>query len=175
MERKPVKSTLTVMTELVLPNDTNNLGNLMGGNLLRWMDIASSVSAMKHCGTQVVTAAVDSVSFREPIRLSDIVCIEAQITRTFHTSMEIYMEVFRESVKLNERKKSNIAYYTFVSLDANGKPQPVAEVIPETNEEKERYAVALRRRQLRLILAGRMKPEDATELKSLFLKDVIPE
>lgn len=173
MDPKPVKSTLAVMTEIVLPNDTNNLGNLMGGNLLKWMDIASSVSAMKHCRTQVVTAAVDSVSFREPIRLSDIVCIEAQITRTFNTSMEIYLEVFRESIKLKERKKANVAYYTFVSLDPDGKPQPVPPVVPETDEEKERYAGALRRRQLRLILAGRMKPEEATELKSLFLKDVV--
>jgi len=173
MEPKPVKSTITVMTELVMPNDTNNLGNLMGGNLLRWMDIASSVSAMKLCGTQVVTAAVDSVSFREPILLSDVVCIEAQVTRTFNTSMEIYMEVFRESLKNPGRKKSNVAYYTFVSLDGEGNPQAVPSVIPETDEEKERFAGALRRRQLRLVLAGRMKPEEATELKSLFLKDVV--
>lgn len=173
MESKPVKNSFTIMTELVLPNDTNSLGNLMGGNLLRWMDIASSVSAMKHCGTQVVTAAVDNVSFREPIRLSDVVCIEAQVTRAFNTSMEIYMEVFRESLRTKGRKKSNAAYYTFVSLDGEGNPQAVPEVVPETEKEKERFEGALRRRELRLVLSGRMKPAEAEELKSLFLKDVV--
>ncbi len=160
--------TRNTMTEIVMPNDTNPLGNLMGGNLLKWMDIASSISVMKHTNCLTVTAAVDSVSFREPIHLGDLVVIESFVTRVFKSSLEVYLEVFKRKFDGTPRIKSNSAYYTFVAIDKNGKPIPAAEVIPETEKEKNLYAGAKRRRELRLILGGRMKPEDATELKALF-------
>ena len=156
------------MTELVLPNDTNVFGNLMGGRLMYWMDIAAALSAAKHSGTPAVTASVDNISFTNPIKLGNVVHIEAKITRAFNTSMEVHMNVWGEDMRRQERYKSNEAYYTFVAIDAEGKPVPVAHVTPETEDEKRLYEGALRRRQVRLILGGKMKPEDAAELKALF-------
>lgn len=156
------------MTELVLPNDTNTFGNLMGGRLMYWMDIAAAMVATKHCAAPAVTASVDNISFTNPIKLGNVVHIEAFITRAFNTSMEVYLKVWGEDLLQQFRYKSNEAYYTFVSLDPNGKPRTVPSVIPQTEDEKELYAGALRRRQLRLILGGKMKTEEATELKALF-------
>lgn len=160
-----------IMTELVLPNDTNTFGNLMGGRLMYWMDIASALAAMKHCGAPVVTASVDNISFESPIKLGNVVHIEARISRAFNTSMEVYMKVWGEDVLHQYKYKSNEAYYTFVALDPNGKPRPVPTLVPETEEEKKLFDGALRRRQLRLILGGKMKPDDAQELKALFVKE----
>ena len=159
------------MTELVLPNDTNTFGNLMGGRLMYWMDIAAALSAMKHCGSSVVTASVDNISFENPIKLGNVVHIEAKVSRAFNTSMEIHMKVWGEDVIQQYKYKSNEAYYTFVALDPNGKPRPVPSLTPDTDEEKKLFDGALRRRQLRLILGGKLKPDDATELKALFIKD----
>jgi len=119
----------------------------------------------------VVTASVNNVSFNNPIKLGDIVTLEAKVSRSFRSSMEVFIDVYVESSRANARVKCNDAIYTFVAVDQNGNPIEVPEVIPETEEEKQRYDGALRRRQLSLILAGRMKPEDATELKALFFKD----
>ena len=157
------------MNELVLPNDTNTLNNLMGGRLLHWMDIAAAISAQKHCNNIVVTASVDNVSFKHPIKLGDVITIEAKVTRAFSTSMEVRLQVYAENIPSGTRIRSNEAYYTFVALDSNNKTIPAPEVKPETEEEQKLYDGALRRRQLRLILAGRMKAHDATELKALFL------
>lgn len=143
------------MTELVLPNDTNTFGNLMGGRLMYWMDIASALAAMKHCGTPVVTASVDNISFESPIKLGNVVHIEARVSRAFSTSMEVYMRVWGEDALHQYKYKSNEAYFTFVSLDPNGKPRPVHSLVPETEEEKKLFDGALRRRQLRLILGGK--------------------
>lgn len=159
---------LTTMTELVLPNDTNTLNNLMGGRLLHLMDIAAAIAAQKHSGRIVVTASVDNVSFQEPIALGDVLTLQAKVTRAFNSSMEVYIEVTAENIPAGIRKSTNKAFYTFVAVDQMGKPINVPELIAESEEEKELFAGALRRRQLRLILAKRMKPEDATELKSLF-------
>jgi len=159
------------MTELVLPNDTNVFGNLMGGRLMYWMDIAAALSAMKHCGSPVVTASVDNISFENPIRLSNVVHIEAKVTRAFHTSMEVHLKVWGEDPIQQYKYKSNEAFFTFVALDPNGKPRPAPQVVPEPGEETERYQAALRRRQVRLILGGKMNPEDAGELKSIFIKN----
>lgn len=156
------------MTELVLPNDTNTFGNLMGGRLMYWMDIAAALAAMKHCGSPVVTASVDNISFETPIKLGNVVHIKAFVTRAFNSSMEVHMSVWGEDVIQQYKYKSNEAYYTFVSLDPHGKPRPVQKVIPETEEEKKLFDGALRRRQLRLILGGKMKPDEAVELKALF-------
>jgi acyl-CoA hydrolase len=164
------KDTIAVGTHLVLPENTNTLGNLMGGQLLNWMDVISAISAHRHCKRIVVTAAVNNVSFQHPIKLGDIVTVEAKVSRAFSSSMEVYMEVFVEHNTTGEKTKCNEAIYTFVAVDQLGNPIDVPELVPETDEEKRRYDGALRRRQLRLILAGKMKPEDATELKALFLE-----
>lgn len=169
MDKKPADSTIN-MTELVLPNDTNLHGNLMGGRLMYWMDIAAALAASKHSGAPVVTASVDNLSFHNPIKLGNVVHIEAKITRAFQTSMEIRLDVWGEDTVQQYRYKSNEAYFTFVALDPNGRPRPVNGLVPESEEEKKIFAGALRRRQLRLILAGKMKPEDAEELKALFTK-----
>jgi len=165
----PIESEV-VMTELVLPNDTNTFGNLMGGRLLYWMDIAAALAAMKHCGSPVVTASVDNISFEAPIKLGNVVHIEAKVSRAFNTSMEVHLNVWGEDVLHQYRYRSNEAYYTFVALDPNGKPRVVPQLVPQTEEEKELHEGALRRRQVRLILGGKMKPDDAAELKALFTK-----
>ena len=169
MQTKHPKDSLTIMTEIVLPNDTNSLNNLMGGRLLHWMDIASAIAAQKHSNSIVVTASVDSVSFKEPIKLGDVVNIKAWITRTFNTSMEVFTEVWAENIPKGRKIKSNDAYYTFVALDSENKPIPVPTVTPQTELEREKYDGALRRRQLRLVLAGKIKPDEAIELKNLFI------
>ena len=157
----------TIMTEMVLPNDTNTLNNLMGGRLLHFMDIAAAIAAQKHSNRVVVTASVDNVSFAEPIRLGNIVTMKAQVTRAFSSSMEVFIEVWAEDIPAGVRVSTNSAYYTFVAVDQSGRPIEVPPVLAETEEEKARYASALRRRQLRLVLAGRMKPSEATELRAL--------
>ncbi len=170
MEAKKALDSLTIMTELVLPNDTNVFGNLMGGRLMYWMDIAAALAAQKHCNAPVVTASVDNISFENPIKLGNVVHIEANVTRAFTSSMEIHMKVWGEDLTQQYKYKSNEAYYTFVALDPNRKPRPVPPIIAETADEKNLYEGALRRRQLRLILGGKMKPDDAIELKALFFK-----
>jgi acyl-CoA hydrolase len=167
MAGKTPKESITVMTEIVLPNDTNALYNLRGGKILHWMDIASAIAAGRHSNAVVVTASVDNVSFENPIKLGDVVIATATVTRVFNTSMETHIEVWAENLPTQTRYRCNEAYYTFVALDSNGKPKKSAPLIPETEEEQKRYDGALRRRQLRLVLAGRMKPEDASELKAL--------
>lgn len=156
------------MTEMVLPNDTNTLNNLMGGRLLHWMDICAAISAQKHSNRIVVTASVDNVSFTEPIKLGNIVTMKAKVTRAFNSSMEVFIEVWAEDIPAGRRVSTNRAFYTFVAVDQNGRPIEVPELQPETDEDNELYASALRRRQLRLVLAGRMSPQEATELKALF-------
>lgn len=156
------------MNELVLPNDTNTLNNLMGGRLLHWMDIAAAMSAQKHSNRTVVTASVDNVSFKQPIKLGDVVNIEAKVTRAFNTSVEVRLDVWAQNIPSGTKVKSNEAYYTFVALDTDGNTVSVPELRPETGEEISLFEGALRRRQLRLILSGKMKPDDATELKALF-------
>jgi acyl-CoA hydrolase len=171
MTPKKSKDSHIIMTEIVLPNDTNVHGNLMGGRLMYWMDIAAALAAGKHCNAPVVTASVDNISFENPIRLGNVVHIEAQVSRAFNTSMEIYIRVWGEDHMQQYKYKSNEAYYTFVALDPNKKPRLVPAVIVETEDEKRLYEGALRRRQLRLILGGKLKPEDAEELRALFVKD----
>ncbi len=170
MEKKASES-LVMMTELVLPNDTNNFGNLMGGRLMYWMDIAGALSALKHCAAPVVTASVDNISFETPIKIGNVVHIEAKVTRAFKSSMEVHLQVWGEDAIQQFRYKSNEAFLTFVALDPNGRPRVVNSVVPESPEEIKHYEGALRRRQVRLILGGKLKPEDALELKALFTKD----
>ena len=165
--RKPSDSAVT-MTELVLPNDTNLYGNLMGGRLMYWMDIAAAIAASKHSNAPCVTASVDNLSFEASIKLGNAVHIQANVTRAFNSSMEVHLRVWGEDITHQYKYKSNEAYYTFVALDPNNRPKPVPALAPETEEEQGLFDGALRRRQLRLILGGKMKPNDATELKALF-------
>lgn len=171
VKKKTPNNSLVQMTEFVLPNDTNTLDNLMGGRLLHWMDIASAISAQKHSNKIVVTASVDNVSFGKPIQLGNVVNINAKVTRAFNSSMEVHIVVEGEDIPNGIKFKSNEAFFTFVAVDKNGIPIDVIELVPETKEEIELYEGALRRRQLRLVLAKRMKPNDATELKSIFKLD----
>ena len=167
-KKKTPKESLVSMTELVLPNDTNTLNNLMGGRLMHWMDIVSAISAQKHANRIVVTASVDNISFKHAIQLGHVVTLKAKVTRSFNSSMEVRIDVEAEDVPAGKKIESNSAFFTFVAMDELGNPVPVPEVEPETDEERALYESALRRRQLRLILGGRMNPNDATELKSLF-------
>jgi len=167
-EQKTAKETFASTSKIVLPNDTNTLGNLMGGQLLSWMDVNAAISAQRHCRRVVVTAAVNNVSFNKAIKLGDVVSIESKVSRSFGSSMEVFLDVYVENHRTGKRTKCNEAIYTFVAVDQVGQPIGVPELIAETDLEKERFAGALRRRQLGLILAKKMKPSEATELKALF-------
>jgi acyl-CoA hydrolase len=167
-ESKTAKESFATMTEMVLPNDTNPLHNLMGGRMMHIMDVVAAIAAQRHSNSIVVTASVDNVSFASSIKLGDVITLNAQVTRAFNSSMEVYIEVHAEHIPSNKRIKSNEAFFTFVAVDEKGNPIKVPELVPETPRETELFDSALRRRQLRLILAGRMKPHDATELKAIF-------
>lgn len=169
MKAKTAKESLSITTKVVLPNDTNTLGNLFGGQLLAWMDVIASVSAHRHCKRVVVTASVNNVSFQQPINHASIVTLEAKVSRAFTSSMEVFVDVFVEDHITGKREKCNEAIYTFVAVDQNGNPIQVPELIPETEEENKRFAGAMRRKELSLILAGKMNPDEAVELKKLFL------
>lgn len=169
MKEKLVSDSRTVMTEMIMPNDTNPLGNLMGGNLMRWMDIAGSICAAKHCQSNVVTASVDHVSFNSAIRVGDVIMLKAAVTRAFTTSVEVYVEVLAANMIGGNERQSNHAYLSFVALDEETKkPCNVPKLRPVSSEEKKLYEGASRRRELRLILSGRLKPGDATEIKDFF-------
>jgi len=168
LKARPASDSLTIQTEIVLPNDTNVLGNLFGGRLMAWMDRAAAVAAQRHCRRVVVTASVNNVSFNHPIRIGDIVTLQAKVSRAFTTSMEVFVDVWVEDQQNGRKTKCNEAIYSFVAIDQLGNPIAVPEVLPESEEEKKRFDGALRRKQLALILAGKMRPDEATELKALF-------
>lgn len=168
MKAKTPSESRTVTTKIVLPNQTNPHRNLFGGQLLSWMDEVAVIAAQRHSRRIVVTAAVNNVSFGSPIKESDVVTLEAVVSRAFNSSMEVVIDVYVEDHVSGERTKHNEAIYTFVAVDQNGGTISVPEITPETEEEQKRYDGALRRRQLSLIMDGRMDPKDATELKKLF-------
>lgn len=168
MNKKTPSQSMATATHIVLPDDTNTLGNLMGGRLMYWMDVIAAVSAHRHCGRVVVTASVNNISFNQPIHLGDFVTLEAKVSRAFGSSMEVFIDVWVEDHKNGDKKKCNEAIFTFVAVDQIGHTIDVPELVPESEIEKQRYDAALRRKQLSLILAGRMKPTDATELKAIF-------
>ncbi len=158
----------TTLTDLVLPSETNPLGNMFGGELLARMDRAASIAARRHSRQIVVTVSVNHVAFNKMIPLGSVVTVEASISRAFKTSMEVFIDVWLEDRQSGKRSKANEAIFTFVAVDQNGHPVEVPEIRPENDLEKERYAAALRRRQLSLVLAGKLKAHDATELKAIF-------
>jgi len=165
--KHPIDS-LTILTDLVLPSETNPLNNLFGGELLARMDRAASISARRHSRRITVTASVNHVAFNRSIPLGSVVTVEAKVSRAFRTSMEIFLDVWIEDRESGIRSKANEAIYTFVAVDESGNPVEVPQIEPQTDEEKSRYVAALRRKQLSLVLAGKMNPHDATELKALF-------
>jgi acyl-CoA hydrolase len=162
------KESLTVMTNIVLPNETNSLRNLFGGELLSKMDRCAAIASARHCERRVVTASVNHVSFNHPIPEGGIVILEAKVSRAFSTSMEIYVDVWLDDPIAQKKTHTNEGNYTFVAVDEYNKPVPIPAIIPETDLEKERFHAALRRKELSLILSGRMKPVDSVELKKLF-------
>ena len=169
MQPKFPSESLTILTDLVLPSETNPLNNLFGGELLARMDRAASIAARRHSRRIVVTASVNHVAFNRAIPLGSVVTVEAKVSRAFTSSMEIFMDVYIEDRESGLRSISNEAIYTFVAVDDTGRPIEVAPIIPETELEKQRFEAALRRKQLSLVLAGKMKPADATELKAIFI------
>ncbi len=169
MTAKTPSESRTVMTDLVLPSETNPLNNLFGGELLARMDRAASIAARRHSRRITVTASVNHVAFNQSVPVGSVVTVEAAVSRAFKTSMEVYIDVWMEDRFTGTKSKANDAIYTFVAVDDTGKPTEVPQLTPESDQEKERYAAALRRKQLSLVLAGKMKPNDATELKALFM------
>jgi acyl-CoA hydrolase len=166
---KTPSESASVLTNLVLPGETNMLNNLFGGELLARMDRISSIAAKRHSESfQVVTASVNHVSFNTPIPLGSIVKLEAKVTRAFNSSMEIYVDVWIDDPVKQSMTKTNNGIYTFVAVDHENKPVAVPQIQPETPEEIERFEAALRRKQLSLILAGKLLPSEAHELKALF-------
>ena len=168
MEAKTPKESLTILTDLVLPGETNYLDNLFGGELLARMDRACSIAARRHSRRIVVTASVNHVAFNKSIPVGSVVTIEAKVSRAFHSSMEIYVDVWIEDRQSGSKTKVNEGIYTFVAVDEIGKPVEVPQIVPETSLEKERFEAALRRKQLSLVLAGKINLYKATALKALF-------
>jgi acyl-CoA hydrolase len=169
MRPKHPSESLTTLTDLVLPSETNPLNNLFGGELLARMDRAASIAARRHSRRIVVTASVNHVAFNRTIPLGSVVTVEAKVSRAFKTSMEIFIDIWVEDRESGNKTKANEAIYTFVAVDDTGTPVEVPQLIPETELEQQRFDAALRRKQLSLVLAGKMKPAEATELKALFL------
>ena len=147
---KPVSETHVEMTEIVLPNDANVLGNILGGKVMHMIDIACAVTAHRHCRRPVVTAAMDSLDFRHPIKVGELIIIKASVNRVFKTSMECGAKVFSENLGTGERKHTSSAYLTFVALDENKKPMQVSPAVPETVDEKRRWKGAEIRREFRI-------------------------
>lgn len=169
MEVRHPSESRTILTDLVLPGETNPLNNLFGGELLARMDRAAGIAAGRHSRRIVVTASVNHVAFNRAIPLGSVVTVEAKVSRAFTTSMEVIIDVWVEDRQSGEKTKANEAIYTFVAVNESGNPVAVPSIKPETELEKKRFDAALRRKQLSLVLAGKMKPEDATELKALFI------
>lgn len=159
----------TILTDLVLPSETNPLNNLFGGELLARMDRAASIAARRHSRRITVTASVNHVAFNRAIPLGSVVTVEAKVSRAFNSSMEIFLDVWIEDRESGIKTKANEAIYTFVAVDETGNPVAVPQIEPQTELEKARFDAALRRKQLSLVLAGKMSPKDATELKALFI------
>jgi acyl-CoA hydrolase len=138
------------MVEVVLPQDANVLGNILGGRVMHLVDVAAAIAAHRHSNSHVVTASVDYLDFRNPIRVGELIVLKASVNRVFRTSMEIGVKVFSENVLTGERKHTTSAYVTFVAIDEAGQPKPVPPLIVETAEERRRFREALARRRIRL-------------------------
>ncbi|MBD0833847.1 acyl-CoA thioesterase [Aestuariibaculum suncheonense] len=171
MKGKTPAESKTIMTDMVLPGETNPLNNLFGGELLARMDRCAAIAARRHSRRIVVTASVNHVAFSRAVPLGSVVTVEAKVSRAFKTSMEVFIDVWIEDRESGSKNKANEGIYTFVAVDETGRPIEIPELIPETDLEKSRFAAALRRKQLSLLLSGKMKPSEATELKALFMEE----
>jgi acyl-CoA hydrolase len=147
---RPVRASRTEMIELVLPQDANLLGNILGGRVMHLIDIAGAIAAHRHCHLPVVTASVDHLDFLNPIRLGELIVLESQVNRAFHTSIEVGVEVFSEDFISGKRRHTTTAFLTFVAIDEGGRPRPVPPVVPKTQAERVRYREAGERRKVRL-------------------------
>jgi acyl-CoA hydrolase len=150
MTQRPVRASHVITTQLVLPNDTNQLGNLLGGTLMHWIDITAAISAQRHAGRVCVTASVDELNFHLPIRLGEVVTLQASVNRAFTTSMEVGVLVTAQRNAEEPNRRATNAYLTFVAIDDEGKPVAIPSTLPETPEEQRRFAGALQRREHRL-------------------------
>ena len=168
MKSKFPEESKTIQTDFVLPADTNSLNNLFGGELLARMDKVASIAAIKHSEEIVVTASINNVAFGEPVPNGSILTLEAKVSRAFNSSMEVFIDVWKQNKTDKKIVKVNEAIYTFVAVNQRGKPVKVPLIIPQSELEQKRYDAALRRRQLSLVLAGKMDPSEATELKAIF-------
>jgi len=168
MKSKKPSESYTIQTDIILPSETNSLNHLFGGELLSRMDRTASIAARRHCNKIVVTASVNHVSFNKPIPQNGVVSVVAKVSRAFKTSMEVIIDVFIENPEEERKEQANQGIYTFVAVDNNMRPIAVPAITPETKEEQDRYNAALRRKQLSLVLAGRLQPKEATALKAIF-------
>jgi acyl-CoA hydrolase len=150
MSSKTVNESIVTMTELVLPNHTNQLGNLLGGQLMHWIDICAALSAYKHSNRICVTASVDRIDFHHPIKLGEVVTLYASVNRAFNSSMEVGVKIFSENHTKGTKSHTNSAYLTFVGVDENGKPVKAPQITPESTDEKRRFEKALKRREERI-------------------------
>ncbi|MGB5697107.1 MAG: acyl-CoA thioesterase [Polyangiales bacterium] len=149
MEAKAPSESFTEMTELVLPQHTNAIGTAFGGVIMSWIDICSSIAAKRHCGRVCVTARVDALEFKAPIKMGDVVRLTARLNAAFTSSMEIGVRVEREHAETGERALCADARATFVNLGDDGKPCPVPRLIAETEDDERLAAEATERRRLR--------------------------
>ncbi|MFN7993716.1 MAG: acyl-CoA thioesterase [Bryobacteraceae bacterium] len=156
-EGKPVRESVSEYSELALPTDANGLGNLLGGKVMHLVDLAGAMAAMRHARRPVVTASIDSMNFLHPIHINQLVVLHSQVNRVFHTSMEIGVKVMAEDLMTGEKRHTCSAYLTFVALDSDGKPAPIPQAVPETEDEKRRYCDAAERRNYRLSLRNRSR------------------
>ena len=157
MQGKPVRESQSEYSELALPNDSNGLGNVLGGKVMHLVDLAGALAAMRHARCPVVTASIDHMNFLHPVHIGQLIILRSSVNRVFQTSMEVGVKVWVEDLLNGDLRHTSSAYLTFVAIDAQGKRVPVAPVIPETEEEKRRYDEALARRDYRLELRRRSK------------------
>jgi acyl-CoA hydrolase len=149
---RPMSASRSELVEAVMPNDANALGSMMGGRVMYLIDIAGAVAAHRHSNSHVVTASVDYLDFRFPIRVGEFLVLQSNVNRAFHTSMEVGVKVFSENILTGERRHASSAYVTYVAIDLNGRPHPVPPVIPETGADRRRFREAGKRRVARLAL-----------------------
>jgi acyl-CoA hydrolase len=157
---KPASASRVEMVEVVLPNDANPLGNILGGRVMHLMDIAAAIAAHRHTNSYVVTASVDYVDFRTPIRVGELIVLKSSVNRVFRTSMEVGVKVFSENVLTGQRKHTSSAYVTFVAIDEHGRPKPAPPLILRTAQDRRRYREAGARRRIRLALRYKQRRQE---------------
>jgi len=164
---RTVDHSKTEMMEVVLPNDANALGNILGGKVMHLMDIAGAIAAHRHSQSHVVTVSVDYLDFTHPIRVGQVILLRSRVTRAFNTSMEVEVRVYLEDYITGQRLQTSSAFVTYVAVDAQGRPAPVPPLVVRTADERRRYRQALERRRRRLVLAARAHKTSSSNKKDL--------